>query len=134
MKKKVALLISVLMVCFSLTACGKSLKGKEFFCDIGESERYTLEFTEDTVTVEHLYYSDNSSSPTGKYLDSSKTTTETYDYETVESGVIECDGKEYSFEEKEIVHLTSLTTSEKYDGLVFDSNFLGLSDEWRISD
>lgn len=133
MKKRKVVLISVLvlmagaLVFALLGSSSKSLRGKEYYCDLGY-RKCTLEFKKDKVVVEVSNYRPSDLSPSGMMLDSSKETI--YDYEIVEKGVIICDGKEYTY--YDFVKEIKSGRITPVDGLDFDKAFLGISKEWKL--
>lgn len=136
MKKKFiiigAIVLVVIVTILVLILTANPLKGKTYYHNITDYNRYQLTFEGNTLTVKHQYYKANSMSPSGKLLDKSRSTEETYEYELNGKNEIVCDGKTYTFTIGEKVELTSMSSSNKYDALTFDSRFLDISKEWLV--
>ena len=58
----------------------------------------------------------------------------TFEYDLNGKDEIVVDGETYEFTIGEKVKLTSMTTSDKYEALTFDSRFMDVAKEWLMFD
>lgn len=98
------------------------LNGKAYCYYINDREQYSLIFSEKTLTLHHEYFNDAAWSPSGKYIDKSKSTEETYQYELISRSEFSCKGKTYTFKQKRSGH---------NDVIEFDSKFMGIARTWN---
>lgn len=124
----------VLVVAVILILTSNPLRGNTYYYDVGKYNRYQLTFEGKTFTLKHQIYKYSSMSPSGKLIDKSRSNEETYEYDLNGKDEIVVDGETYKFTIGEKVKLTSMTTSDKYKALTFDSRFMDVAKEWLMLD
>lgn len=126
--------VVVLVIAIILILTSNPLRGNSYYYEVGNYNRYQLSFEGKTFTLKHQVYKYSSMSPSGKLLDKSRSSEETYGYYLNGKDEIVVDGETYKFTIGEKIKLTSMTSSDKYEALTFDSRFMDVAKEWLMFD
>ena len=121
-------ILCVLASCSNVEISNQNLqKYNCYYYDVSNYERYQLEFSGTTFRVDHQYYTPSSSSPSGKTLDSSKSTSKTYSYAVIYDTKV---GK-YGISVGESIYYCEFYkhSGEGY-GLKFEEPFLNIGTRW----